>query len=129
MQKLVQGTLKQLVVLNTLLDALWADCIHISFNTPLNCVSAYIKDEAQVVECLLSESLILGERSDDFRRNNMHDGRQEVEEADVVIFVSIQQLHVIDGLQLNVLVGEIKLFASLKDYNYMVRNLASTYCP
>ena len=68
--------------------------------------------QAQIVEDLVFEALVLNEGSHDLGGHDVQDRLQEVEEADVGILVRVQQVHVIDSLELLVLPREVELLAN-----------------
>ena len=89
-KKLIECTLQLLVLLNALLDALGAHRVNISLNATIDGLLARVEGKTQVVESLLSEALICGQCSQHLSWHVVQDRLQEVEESNVIIFVSIK---------------------------------------
>jgi len=51
----------------------------------------------------------------------MNDWLKEIEEPDMIIFVRIEQLHVLKAPQVDILTSEIKLLASKQNYTNKLR--------
>ena len=110
--QLIEGSLQKFALLNALLIQLTLYYVYISLdntsNTSFNC----IERDSQVVKSLLPEALVLCESGDYFRGYYINNGLQEIEEADMVILVCVQKLHVVKNFEVDVLICEVEQLAT-----------------
>lgn len=110
--QLIDSSHQELSLLNTLLIQLVLNSFHISLintsNTSLDCIEC----DPQVVKSLLSEALVLCKGCNHLRGHYTYDGLQEVKETNVVVFICVQKLHVVDNFEVDILICEVKQLTS-----------------
>ena len=104
-----------LALLDTLLDELAPQCVYVCLHGSRHGCLARIKGKSKVIERLLLEPLILSECCDYLGWNHVQKRLEEVKESNMAVLVRVQQLHVVDNLNIHVLVCEVKLLAAQQD--------------
>lgn len=111
-QQLVERSIELLRLLDALLDQFASNSVYVRLdNASIDGLLAILEHESQVVERVLLEALVLRERGHNLGGEHVQNGLEEIEEADLLVFVRVEQGHVIHSLQVDVLTREIELLA------------------
>ena len=114
-QQLVKSSSQLLVLFLTFREELGAHDLTVNFNHALVGLLTLIKHQSQVVECLLLEALVLCEGRKDLSWDNLLDWLQKVEESNIAVLIRVKQLHVLNHLQIHILVREVEQLTLQKD--------------